>query len=207
MSDIQNPMPGAQHISDMSEHRPRGTRTGELAVSFAHGLYLEAARTGNMWMVATPVAGITVTANMLYSVASSNAIVGLYNPTADYLAHVTRLTVATATATVCNLVWAVNTPVLIATTPTGFQARNLRTFAEGGHKMIAFNGAQAVSGAGVTEYFRQVLALPTGSGRVQWVDEHVDIVVPPYGFLGLYGDTATTATVIHAWMSWEDVKA
>src|SRR5688572_25752685 len=100
MSDIQNPMPGAQQVQDFSEQRLRGTRTGGLGVAHLHGPSLEPARSGRLWTVSTPVAGITVTANMLFSVASSNAILGLYNKTSDQYLHVRTLNVQTATATV-----------------------------------------------------------------------------------------------------------
>jgi hypothetical protein len=205
MSDIQNPRPGAQNIRDASEHALRGTRTGDLAISQAHGKYLEAVRSGRVWTVSTPAAGITVTANMLFSVASSNAILGLYNKTSDQYLHILRANVQTVTATVCNIVWAITTPLAIAVNPTGVDGRNNLDFSSGGHKAVAFNGSVAVSGHGVTSYYRPIVALPTGAGRVSQTEEDGDIVIPPYGFAGVYGDAVTTATVIFGSLVWEEV--
>lgn len=205
MSDIQNPMPGQQNIRDSSEHRLRGTRTGELAFSQAHGPTLEPARQGRLWTISTPVAGITVTANMLFSVASSNAILGLYNKTSDQYLHVRTLNVQTATATVCNIVWAINTPLQLATNPTGVSGRNNATLASGGHQAVAFNGAVACSGMGVTSFHRMILNLPTAAGRVTHTETDPEIVIPPYGFAGVFGDAATTATVIWGYLTWEEV--
>lgn len=205
MSDIQNPMPGAQQISDFSEHRLRGTRTGALATTQAHGPTLEPARNGRLWMISTPVAGITVTANMLYSVASSNAIVGLYNKTSDQYLHVRNMKIQTATATVCNIVWAINTPLQLSTNPTGVDGRNVATHEAGGHRAVAFNGSVACSGMAATIFYRMVGNLPTGIGRVVYEETDPEIVIPPYGFAGLFGDTTTAGTVVWAHLTWEEV--
>src|SRR2546429_6254491 len=47
----------------------RGTRDAALVGQDAHGRFYEAVSRGNVWTIATPLAGITVTANMLSSVA------------------------------------------------------------------------------------------------------------------------------------------
>lgn len=206
MSDIQNPQPGAQNIRDFSEHRIRGARTGELVTSHVHGKYEEVVRGGRVFVVSTPVAGITVTANMLYSVASANAILGLYNPTSDQYLHVLRTQVATATVTACNLVWAVISPLQVAVNPTGVSARNPRDLTKGGHKAIAFDGSVACSGLGVTAFYRMLLpALPTGIGRVALTEDDEEILIPPYGFAGVFGDTTTAATVVFGSLMWEEV--
>src|SRR5437660_6995195 len=85
-----NPTVGARIASDNTEVNPRANRTGEQATAAAHGTWLEALRQGNVWTISTPLAGITVTANMLTSVASANAIVGLYNKSAGMALHILR---------------------------------------------------------------------------------------------------------------------
>lgn len=205
MTDIQNPQPGAQNIRDFSEHRMRGTRTGELGTSQIHGKYEEAVRTGNVWTVSTPIAGITVTANMLQAVASANAILGLYNKSADRNLHILRTNVQTATATVCNIVWAITTPLQLSTNPTGVSARNNLTWSAGGHQAVAFNGSVACSGIAATVFYRMIVNLPTGAGRVSFTEDDGEIIVPPYGFAGVFGDTTTAATVVWGALTWEEI--
>jgi hypothetical protein len=207
MTDIQSGRPGVQNISDGSENYPRSTRTGELGMSPVHGTFLEALRTGNLWTISTPLAGITVTANMLTSVASSNCIVGVYNKSGGAYLHITRLNIVVASAaTATGFVWGFNTPTTYTTLPTGVaKAYSHRGQTKGNSPYaIAFDGSVAVSGGAATDLVRPILCgqinLPLNAEET---DD--DLIVPPLGFLGVFGDTVTTATVVKASLTWEEV--
>src|SRR5438132_9305536 len=161
MADVLMQRVGPVVGADGTPSPVRATRDGALVGQEAHGTFYEAVSRGNVWTIATPVAGITVTANMLSSVASANAIVGLYNPTTNTNLHILRAIVALVTViTACNFNWAVNINTLLSPVPTGVQrAHNNLTFAIGGHKAKAFDGTVAVSGAGVTDLFRPIATL------------------------------------------------
>lgn len=203
-----NPVVGVRPASDNTEVTPRATRTGETSVSATHGTWLEAIRQGNVWTISTPTAGITVTANMLVSTASANAIVGLYNKSTGSHLHVTRLEVVIGSnATVTNLLWGFNTPVVLATTPTGVaRAKNHKALTVGNSPAaVAFDGTVAVSGALATDYFRPIVAGVVNTPvTVEEYDD--DIFVPPGGFIGVFGDTTTTAAVVRAALTWEEVS-
>lgn len=208
MSDIQNPKPGLQVIQDGAENRPRSTRTGELGVSQVHGTWLEALRTGNVWTISTPSAGITVTANMLVSTASANAIVGIYNKGTGYI-HISRLSIVVASAaTATGFVWGFNTPTSLATMPTGVaKALNHKTMTKSATpNTVVFDGSVACSGMAATDILRPVLcgAINTPINAEETDD---DLYIPPNGFLGLFGDTTTTSTVVKASITFEEVPA
>lgn len=201
-----NPTVGVRVLGDGSEANPRVTRTGEQSTAAAHGTWLEALRVGNIWTISTPLAGITVTANMLTSVASSNCIVGLYNK-GGAMAHILRAEIvvgSNATATGFN--WGYITPTGISPAPTGVaKAKNHKTLALGSSPTtVAFDGSVAVSGSGVTDLFRPIVAgLVNTPITVEEFDD--DLIVPPNGFIGIFGDTVTTAAVVKAAITWEDV--
>lgn len=207
---ITNPVVGKSigGAADGSEVNPRGNRTGELAVAAAHGTWNEAVRQGNMWTIATPNAGITVTANMLVSVASANAILGLYNKSTGLNLHVTRMSLIVASAaTVTNLLWGFNNVATLSPVPTGVaRARNHKNLTANSASpgAVAFDGTVAVSGAAATDLFRPIVAGVVNTPlTVEEFDD--DLWVPPGGFLGIFGDTVTTSTVVRGFMTWEEV--
>src|SRR2546421_4820350 len=107
MADVLMQRVGPVIGADGSPTPLRGARDGALVGQDAHGRYYEAVARGNVWTISTPTAGATVTANMVGSVASSNAIVGLYNPTTNYNLHNIRtvLRVAVSPTTAWNFFW------------------------------------------------------------------------------------------------------
>jgi hypothetical protein len=200
---------GAQ---DGTEVGPRANRTGELAIGAAHGTWNEAVRQGNMWTISTPSAGITVTANMLVSVASANAILGLYNKSAagGVNLHVTRMSLVIASAaTITNLVWGFNNVATLSPIPTGVaRARNHKNLTANSASpgAVAFDGSVAVSGAAATDLFRPIVAGVVNTPlTVEEFDD--DLWVPPGGFLGIFGDTVTTSTVVRGFITWEEVPS
>lgn len=201
-----NPTVGVKLLQDGAESPGRSTRTGDLSTSATHGTWLEALRTGNIWTISTPLAGITVTANMLTSVASSNCIVGLYNKGGGY-AHILRAEIVCGSnATATGFVWGYITPTGISPAPTGVaKAKNHKTLTLGSSPMtVAFDGSVAVSGSGVTDLFRPIVAgLINTPITVEEADD--DLIVPPNGFIGIFGDTVTTNAIVKAALTWEDV--
>lgn len=194
--------------ADGSEVGPRANRTGELTVAAAHGTWNEAVRQGNMWTISTPTAGITVTANMLVSVASANAIIGLYNKSTGVNLHVTRMSlIVGSAATVTNFVWGFNNVATLSPIPTGVaRARNHKNLLANAASpgAVAFDGTVAVSGAAATDLFRPIVAGVVNTPlTVEEFDD--DLWVPPGGFLGVFGDTVTTSTVVRGFMTWEEV--
>lgn len=203
-----NPTVGAITASDTNEVNLRANRTRELATGAAHGTWCEPVRQGNMWTIATPNAGITVTANMLVSVASANAILGVYNKSTGLNLHVTRMSLIVASAaTVTNLLWGFNNVVTLSPIPTGVaRARNHRNLTANSASpgAVAFDGTVAVSGAAATDLFRPIVAGVVNTPlTVEEFDD--DLWVPPGGFLGIFGDTVTTSTVVRGFMTWEEV--
>lgn len=206
-TQMLNPTVGVRVAQDTNEVNPRANRTGELAIAAAHGTWNEAVRQGNMWTISTPTAGITVTANMLVSVASANAIIGVYNKSQGSHLHVTRMSlVVGSAATVTNFVWGFNNPTTLATIPTGVaRARNHKNLiAQQSPAAVAFDGTVAVSGAAATDLFRPIVAGVVNTPlTVEEFDD--DLWVPPGGFLGVFGDTVTTSTVVRGFLTWEEV--
>lgn len=202
-----NPTVGARVAQGSAEVNPRANRTGELATGAAHGTWLEAIRNGNMWTIATPTAGITVTANMLVSVASANAIVGLYNKSTSSYLHITRAEVIVASAaTATGFVWGANSPTALSVVPTGVTHvynHNLMTLGPS-PAAVAFDGSIPVSGAAVTAIVRPIVGGAINTlVNVEEFDD--DLWVAPNGFLGIFGDTVTTSTVVKASLTWEEV--
>lgn len=202
-----NPTQGVRKLGGGAETNPRANTSGEMATGAAHGTWLEAIRQGNLWTISTPTAGITVTANMLVSVASANCIVGLYNKSAGKNLHITRAEIVVASAaTATAFVWAYNPPTQLAVTPTGVAlATNHNLLTTGASpSAVAFNGSIPVSGAAVTTLFRPIVVAAINTGiNVEEFDD--DLWVPPFGFLGIFGTTVTTSTVVNASMTWEEV--
>lgn len=203
-----NPTVGVRStVGDGGEINPRANRTGELATAAAHGTWLEALRVGNIFTISTPIAGITVTANMLTSVASANAIVGLYNKSQAVNLHILRAEIvigSNATATGC--VWGFAAPAAVSPNPLGVQrVRNHKQLTIGaGVAAVAFDGSVAMSGIAATDLFRPIVAgLVNTPITVEEFDD--DLLVPPNGFIGIFGDTTTTAAVVKAALTWEEV--
>lgn len=201
-----NPTVGVRIAGDSAEVNPRANRTGELATAAAHGTWLEPIRRGNLWTIATPTAGITVTANMLVSVASANAIVGVYN-NGQQNVHITRAEVIVASAaTATGFVWGYNSPTVLAVIPTGVTHSTNHNLLNTGTPpgVVAFDGTVAVSGAAVTFLLRPIVGGAINTlVNVEEFDD--DLWVPPNGFLGIFGDTVTTATVVKAALTFEVV--
>ena len=198
---------GPATLSDGSVKEARLDKSGAVVGQDAHGRFFEAVARGNVWTIATPTAGITVTANMLVSVASANAIVGLYNPTANKNYHVVRTQVIAITmATGTGFLWAtVGTAGVLSPIPLGVQrAHNNLTFAIGGHTAKAFDGSVAVSGLAATDVFRAIIPLQI-TLLTNFTEYDNDIVVGPGAFAGIFGDTVTTSSVVKAAITWEEV--
>jgi len=196
-------------LADGAVSEVRLDKTGSVVVSRGHGTYYEAASRGGVFTISTPLAGIIVTANMLTSVASSNTICGIYNPTNNYNFHIIRaVVVVPSNATATGVNWGtISTGAIINPVPTGVQrAKNSGSLVLGGHKARAFDGSVAVSGSGATDLFRQV-AVGLINTPLSVVEADNDIIVGPGAFAGLFGDTTTTAAVVKASITWEEVLA
>lgn len=198
---------GPATLSDGTVKEARLDKSGSIVTQDVHGRYYEAVARGNVWTINTPTAGITVTALMVVSSASSNGIVGLYNPTANYNLHIIRaVAVIASQATGTGIVWGtIATTSLLNPLPAGVnRAKNALTFVIGGHRAKVFDGSVAVSGSAATDLYRIMLPASITSALTA-AETDGDIIVGPGCFVGIFGDTTTTATVAKASITWEEV--
>jgi hypothetical protein len=161
------------------------------------------------WTISTPLAGITVTALMVVSTASSIPIVGVFNPvTSSVKLVIQRAVYVQTTGTVCNPLWGVMPSAAI--TATSVTAIRHSTFSAGGHTASVFAGATPVSGTAVM--FRplestRILGATAAGGDGGPVTEVLngEMVMRPGTFVGLYSDILTTAGVARASITFTEV--
>lgn len=212
MSDIQSPVVGPRTYAEGTQVPLRAGRQGELIAQPAHGEYYEESARGNVWTISTAIGGILATANFGVSVASANAIVGIWNNTTDTNMHITRAVIVqvTGTAVTGGFVWGTLTsPTGI--TSAGVTGRNNKTFIKGGHKAVAFDGSIAVTGSGVTAAFRYFGGFVDGAtspGALMTLEEtETDIVVGPGCFAGLFVVNGLASPNIVGSLSWAEIPA
>ena len=207
---IQSPTVGPKTSADGATVPLRSERMSGLVVQPAHGEMYEAASRGNVYTISTAAAGIAVTAAMVVSVASGNAIVGLFNPTTDTNLHITRAVVVqiSGTAVTGGFCWGtIASPTGI--TSKGVTGLNNKTFLKGGHKAYAFDGSLPATGAAITVPFRYIGglfpgAITAGNGATfEEVEE--DLVVGPGCFAGIFYTASGTNSTVTGSLSWEEV--
>lgn len=210
--NMQDPKVGVRLAADGSDVQLRSARTGELAVTKAHGEYYEAAGRGNCWTVSSAAAGVVATAAVVIGVSAARPIVGLFNPTSNINCHITRAVIVqvSGTAVTGGFVWgSVSNPTAI--TGTGVSAINNKTFTKGGHTAYAFDGSTIVTGITTTVAFRYIAGFFPGAmtaGQTATFEEvEEDIVVGPGAFLGIFYVAAGTNTTAAGSLSWEEVPA
>lgn len=209
---IQSPTVGPKTSADGATVPLRAERMSGLVVQPAHGELYEAASRGNVYTISTAVAGIVSTAAMVVSVASANAIVGLYNPTTDTNLHITRAIIVqvSGTAVTGGFVWGtIASPTGI--TGKGTTGYNNKTFTKGGHKAYAFDGSLPATGSAITVPFRYVGGLFPGTISVgagaTFEEVEEDLVVGPGCFAGIFFAIVGTNTTVTGSLSWEEVPA
>lgn len=176
----------------------------------------------NVWTIATPVAGVTVTANMALGTASLNCIVGLLNPAGNpkpaYIRRAELILLVSGTAVTNGYVWGVCSATQAAViTSTGVTAAvNGLTYlavthgAAGGPVVESFGGAGgtlsvlAGTTAGSVAFYRPFGApTSTAPATVEYPDD--DMVVAPGTFLGLFPGSAGGGTpVVSGSITWSE---
>lgn len=208
-----NTVAGPRTVPDNQQSAIRAGRGGELIIGeVGQGRYYEAAARGMIFTVSTPLAGVTVTANNVVSVASSNAICGLANPTGNSKnLSILRavLIVVTGTMATGGFVWgAVGTPSGLSATAVGVTTYiQAGTNTTGGASGYAFDSTTAWSGTAATKILRQfggAVAGATAAGVNLTFEEITDgdIVLKPGSCVGLFMSTVATALIVGASITW-----
>jgi hypothetical protein len=210
MTDIQSPIVGAASVADGTESRLRADRTGALRTVQGHGALYDDASRGNSWTVSTPVAGITVTALMVVSTASSIPIVGVLNPAGSGVnLAIQRCYVDQTIGTNMNYMWwggIANTTMTVANgLTTGISNKG---FAASGHAARVFAGATAVVGTPTSYRILPCFlsGAPTAANIAGFADEvDGEIIVAPGSFVGVFGDTTNTTGTCRATLTWTEL--
>jgi len=212
---IQNPTVGTRSAPDgMEGSRLRSERTGALVIQQLHAPYAEECVRGNIWTASTAVAGVTVTASCVIS-ALAMPIIGVFNPTGSGRNLVIIKTIVQQmTLTAVTFVWAGGAAMGLTNAngvATHINNFTFATAASGGSVARSFLGASII-GATAPTAFRYVggaIAGATAVGEVYSFTEYNDgdIVLSPNTFAGLFADTATSAAVVRAAITWAEVPS
>jgi hypothetical protein len=188
--------------------------TNSLWVARRHAPNYEMAKTGNLWTLATAVAGVTVAAaNVFSSVAPFQPIVGIINPAGSgYDMVIIRASIIWngGTPAAGGVVWCtlgVSATGLV-TAAGGNGAINNYTFAVGGSKAKTFVNSALTGNTTVAASLLDYINGPsTGALAANSFPSGIDaadgrIVVPQGCFLGIGAGAAGTSPIINASMTW-----
>lgn len=169
----------------------------------------------NRWVIASPLAGTTVTANYVLGTASGNTICGVLNPKgAPKNVFIKRAIVSVISGTLATggsvFMWGVMTSANAATiTSTGTEPLNAYTYqkATGVHQARYYAGdttasvlaGSTVAAVSVLRPFGGGIAGATTAGTPFTLEETPDdLCVAPGTFLGLFPGVASSALLVVA---------
>jgi hypothetical protein len=190
----------------------RADVTGAQVTTDAHGTYWEAARNGNLWILPTAYAGVTLVAASAIGQTAWSPVLGLYNPTNSgklILVVSGMVNYISGTPPAGGVVWGFVPGPSGITAAGGNAAINALTQQIGGSIAKTFVMA-AMTGSIASQMlcsypispFAGAVAATTPLGA--WHLVNGMFLVPPGGAIGLGGAAGTTC-VVQATIAWEEL--
>jgi hypothetical protein len=189
----------------------RGDKTSALCVTDVHARFQEAVLQGNVYSLATLVAGVTVGAANVFSAAAAQPLVGIYNPPTSGRNAVIWYGSAlwnSGTPGTGGLVWGTSPVPPLASLASANAPINSLTLSAGSAMRGFVNSAlTGITGNQLHRYAGGPAAFALAAGAPAYYVDMVDgaIIVPPGAACGLYAGAVGTSPIINASMFWEEI--